>query len=646
MTFVDGVNDLGLDQTVHEPTRDGAILDLILSCGGAARTDVRDGTFESDHRETVTHFTVRAASRPRVTRSVALNYRAADFVGLRTALRLLPWITLRSLSVNEATELFYDWTQAAVRDFIPTVELRSRFPPWFTRPVRDALRLKEASYRRKRSQPSEESDRMFSEARRRFKAAANAEYRSYLVGLVGDFQTNSKRLWSFLKSLKSSRHCSSNLTYEGHVYDTDIDKANCFNLCFSRKFSVPGADYLPAAPELVSETLRRFEFADGAVERLLLELSPHKACGPDGLSARIMRECARELAVPIEILCHMSIEQGVFPDAWKHANVVPVHKKGNKCSPDNYRPVSLLPLCSKVLERLVYDSLLSHCLPGLPDSQHGFLRRRSCASNLACFLSHAWDSIAAGSQTDTVYTDFSSAFTSVNHQLLLHKLRTSFSVSDKAYAWLASYLSNRRQRVVLNGVTSDWTSVKSGVPEGSICGPLFFICYTADIPSIINTNCIMYADDLKLFNRVTSDDDAAVLQADLGRLVRWSEAWQLKLNPVKCFVISYTLNTRPVIFDYQITHVSLQRKVEARDLGVILDSKLTFARHIDTVVAKSRRMLGLFIRGMQQPRNLRGGALDVGALLTAYFAHVRSLLEYCSVVWAGAAVTHMKRLDR
>lgn len=128
--------------------------------------------------------------------------------------------------------------------------------------------------------------------------------------------------------------------------------------------------------------------------------------------------------------------------------------------------------------------------------------------------------------------------------------------------------------------------------------------------------------------------------------MRWSEAWQLKLNPVKCFVISYTLKTRPVTFDYQITHVSLQRKVEARDLGVILDSKLTFARHIDTVVAKSRRMLGLFIRGMQQPRNLRGGALDVRALRTAYFAHVRSLLEYCSVVWAGAAVTHMKRLDR
>ena len=323
-----------------------------------------------------------------------------------------------------------------------------------------------------------------------------------------------------------------------------------------------------------------------------------------------------------------------------------MYKKGDKCSPDNYRPVSLLPLCSKILEKLVYDSLLSHCLPGLPLSQHGFLRRRSCVSNLACFLKHAWGSVAEGAQTDAVYTDFSSAFTSVNHRLLLDKLRQSFSVTSKAHAWLESYLSDRSQRVVCNGQASAWTPVKSGVPEGSICGPLLFICYTADIPFIIKTKCVMYADDLKLYSRVTCTEDAVLLQADLSRLAEWSEIWKLKLNPQKCFIISYTLKTRPLVFNYHILNTSLQRKTEARDLGVILDAKLTFACHVDTAVAKARRMLGVLIRSMQQPRNLRGGALDFRALRTAYFAHVRSILEYGSVIWAGAAVTHMKRLER
>ena len=646
VAFVDGVNDLGLDQSVREPTRNGAVLDLVLSCGGVARTDVRPGTFESDHRETVTYFSVRGASRLRVSRTVAFNYRAADFAGLRAALRLLPWNVLDSLDLNAATELFYDWADAAIRNFIPTVELRSRYPPWFTYTVRQALCAKEAAYRRKRSYPSQDNERLFSDARRRFKVAANTEYRSYLLGLVGDFRTNSKRFWSFLKSLKFSCRSIPTLTYEGHTFQFDEDKANCFNICFSRKFSEPTVDCLPATPELVSETLRRFEIPHGAVERLLLELNPHKACGPDGISGRILRECAREIAVPLEILCRMSIDQGVFPDLWKRANIVPVHKKGDKRSPDNYRPVSLLPLCSKVLERLVYDSLLSHCLPGLPRSQHGFLRKRSCISNLACFLNHAWGAVGEGVQTDAVYTDYSSAFTSVNHRLLLYKLKQSFSVTDKAYAWLESYLSNRCQRVVHNGRASVWTPVKSGVPEGSICGPLLFICYTADIPSIIKTNCIMYADDLKLYNRVTCSEDAALLQTDLSRLAEWSEVWKLKLNPKKCFVISYTLKTRPVIIDYQISNVSLQRRTEARDLGVILDEKLTFARHVDVAVGRARRMLGVLIRGMQQPRNLRGGAFDFRALRTAYFAHVRSILEYGSVIWAGAAVTHLKRMER
>ena len=187
ITFVDGVNDLGLDQTVRAPTRDGAVLDLVLSCGGVVvRTDVRPGTFESDHRETVTYFSVQTASRPRVSRTVALNYRTADFVGLRAALQRLPWTVFEAMNVNEATELFYTWVEAAIKDFIPTVELRNRYPPWFTRPVRHALREKETAYRRKRSQPSQENDRLFSDARRSFKASANSSYQACLLGLIGD----------------------------------------------------------------------------------------------------------------------------------------------------------------------------------------------------------------------------------------------------------------------------------------------------------------------------------------------------------------------------------------------------------------------------------------------------------------------------
>ena len=326
--------------------------------------------------------------------------------------------------------------------------------------------------------------------------------------------------------------------------------------------------------------------------------------------------------------------------------MIPVHKKGSRKTPGNYRPVSLLPICSKILEKVVCESLLRVCLPALPPSQHGFLPQRSCITNLACFLEHCWSSISEGKQTDAIYTDYSSAFTSVNHTLLLHKLRHSFNITDRAHSWLTSYLEGRTQRVVLNGKHSDWTSVLSGVPEGSILGPILFACYIADIPEHIKTNCVMYADDVKLYHRVRCTDDVIQLQADLDRLLHWSNMWKLKLNPAKCMSISFTLRTSPIISSYTLDGHVLERCDQVRDLGVLLDSKLTFAHHVDATMAKANRMLGLLMRSMQMAYRPRGRNFDHTAVMCAFKAHVRSVLQYASVIWSGAAVSHLARLDR
>ena len=566
--------------------------------------------------------------------------------GLRRALNCLPWSELRDLDVDSATEKFYDLVNAAIADYVPTVRLGTKYPPWFDRDVRCALRDKEAAFKRKKSDPSPENFRAFSLARSAFKSLSNSKYRDYLTGLVHDFRETPKRFWSFIKSVKSSSHSSPTLEYEGVSYSGDYNRAVCFSKCFSRKFSDSKIDSLPLTPMLNVSTLCSFHVPPGKVERLLLELDRHKACGPDDLSARILRECAREIAVPLEILCRLSVEQGVFPSRWKQANVVPVHKKGDKRRPENYRPVSLLPLCSKVLEKVVYDCLMSHCRPVLPLSQHGFLSNRSCVTNLTCFMSDVWGAIAEGKQTDVIYTDFSSAFTSVNHELLLYKLNKSFNVTGLAYNWLHSYLSDRKQRVVVNGKQSTWTPVLSGVPEGSVCSSLLFACYTADIPLHVKHGCTMYADDIKLHKMVHCEEDVHALQADINALVDWSRAWNLHLNPVKCHVITFTLRTSPVLATYKICDAALERCTQVRDLGVVLDSKLTFAGHVDATVAKAKRMVGLLIRSMQRSAVPRRARVSFKPLLYVFYAHVRSIIEYGSVVWSGAAVTHLKRLER
>ena len=157
--------------------------------------------------------------------------------------------------------------------------------------------------------------------------------------------------------------------------------------------------------------------------------------------------------------------------------------------PSNLRAVSLLPLLGKVLERVVYNSLLQHVKAALTNAQHGFLPRRSCETNLATLLKTAWDSIPENSQTHVIYTDYSAAFQSVNHSLLLHKLHHSYHVSGTMLNWFSSYLKNRKQRLVVNGKCSDWTNVTSGTPEGSLLSPLLFALYINDLPDKIQTNC-------------------------------------------------------------------------------------------------------------------------------------------------------------
>ena len=410
------------------------------------------------------------------------------------------------------------------------------------------------------------------------------------------------------------------------------------------KFCDPAVTRYPPAPDYHVPIFSSVNVSQGKVHRVLESINASKACGPDNVSARIS-ECAGELSVPLAKLCTMSLNQGTFPKRWKQANIVPIFKKGDKKAPENYRSVSLLPLFGKVLEKVVYDELLRHVSPVLSEAQHGFLPHRSCVTNLAAYLHHAWASISDGRQTDTIYTDFSAAFQSVNHQLLIYKLKNSYHVSGKALDWFKSYLSDREQRVVVNGKTSEWRSVTSGVPEGALLAPLLFALFINDLPmSVKSSQCVMFADDVKIYHRVRTTDDCRQLQSDLDNLSRWSADWKLRLNPFKCCAFTLSLRTSPVQHSYSIGGSVLERASEVRDLGVILDTKLTFAAHINQTISKSNRALGVLIRSFKT--GLPRQNFCNKTLQSTYYANVRSILEYGCVIWGGAAKSHVERLER
>ena len=375
---------------------------------------------------------------------------------------------------------------------------------------------------------------------------------------------------------------------------------------------------------------------------LLSTLDRSKACGPDNLSGFILRECADVLAAPLSVIFNKCLQTGVFPRRWKDATVIPVHKKGLRNQAGNYRSVSLLPIVSKVLERILCDAFVRHISPAISPSQHGFVPRKSCLTNLSEFLFYATLAMQSKSQLDVIYTDFSSAFQTVDHRFLLHKLQTSFGVSGQMLSLFRSYLTDRRQRVVVEGVTSEWCFAVSGVPEGSILGPSLFLAFINDIPELLNSKCLLYADDLKVFRTVSSVRDRELLQNDLDLLHSWFSTWHITLNPAKCFHLRLTLKTKPLLAHFSIGGTRLSLVTSMRDLGVIIDSKLNFSDHIDFIVKRSNRALGLLIRSLQGVR----GRYCKGGVIAAYYANVRSILEYGSVVWAGAACSHLQRLER
>jgi ribonucleases P/MRP protein subunit RPP40 len=259
-------------------------------------------------------------------------------------------------------------------------------------------------------------------------------------------------------------------------------------------------------------------------------------------------------------------------------------------------------------------------------------------TNLSIYQQFLCSSIESGLQVDVIYTDVSKAFDSVCHSLLISEL-SSLGIQGSYLMWIKSYLENRRQRVLIGGVESREILVSSGVPQGSHLGPILFSLFVNDVSIFQNSKCLLYADDLKLFRQVQSTNDTLLLQSDLSILSTWCKKKMLTLNINKCSVMRFHRCSSPLIHIYEIDNLPLSSVTSYNDLGIIFDSKLTFNMHIDQITMKSFRMLGFVKRHTQH-------ITDTSAIKSLYFALVRSILEYGSVIWSPSYICHVNRLER
>ena len=286
---------------------------------------------------------------------------------------------------------------------------------------------------------------------------------------------------------------------------------------------------------------------------------------------------------------------------------------------------------------------MSKCEHLIKDNQHGFLPHKSCTTQMTIFTDSLALSLNKNNHTDVIYFDFAKAFDSVSHDILLHKLKNKYGIDGLLLRFIKAYLKDREQRVVIGNAMSSNYPVNSGVPQGSIVGPLLFVLFINDITENVSegTNILLYADDTKIWREIYSKMDNLILQRDINTLNSWAVNNQMKFHSSKCKVLSITRKRQPEInkrFAYQLDNELLKYCSSEKDLGVHITSKLNYTDHCNRLYSKANSRLGLnkrtchFITNPSQKRKL-------------YLAMIRSLFEHCSVVWRPYNKTTINKLE-
>lgn len=573
----------------------------------------------------------------------AYNFFKTDFVGLSQEISRIDWTNIENIQdVDDAVSVFNENLQTLFRTYVPPPVPR-RKPPWSNNRLRKLKRQRAAALRKYSFRRNARRARAFFAASNAYKNYSRYLYSVYVHRTQRNLKRSPRHFWSFVNEKRKETGLPAGM-FLGDTTSSNIEHTcNLFAEHFSSVFNkeTATAEQVDNAVQNVPSNVSNFaslSFSREDIKSACRRLKASSSAGPDGIPSIILRNCAEALAEPLQILFNKSITSERFPECWKKSYMFPVFKKGNKRDISNYRGITSLCACSKLLEILVCQSLMQAAKTYISTDQHGFFPGRSTNTNLVEFTSFCVRNMEGGGQVDAVYTDLKAAFDRVDHRILLAKLER-LGTSISLIRWFASFLSRRSLIVKLGASESRPFWCFSGVPQGSNIGPSFFLVYFNDVGYILPRGCrLLYADDLKLFHIIRGFEDCQHLQQMIDSFVAWCATNMLSLSTQKCSVISFTRKKQPYIWPYNIRDIPLERVTAVKDLGVILDSKLTFGNHHSYVLAKANRNLGFMMRMCRE-------FYDLACLRALFCALVRCHLEYAVIVWCPFTELWKRRIE-
>ena len=372
---------------------------------------------------------------------------------------------------------------------------------------------------------------------------------------------------------------------------------------------------------------------------MLVKLKVNRSPGIDELSPKLLKELAEELTEPVTMLYRTSLAESELPEDWLKSVISTIYKTGKKCLAENCRPVSLTCILCKGMETMIRDHIVNHMLDNnlFSPCQYGFLAKRSTTLQLLKALDDWTEALDNGFEVDVIYTDFQKAFDKVPHQRLLGKMK-AYGISQEIIDWTAKFITQRKQKVVINGESSSWKKVTSGVPQGSVLGPILFVIYINDLPEITLSKLLLFADDSKIYRQIRNVMDQIDMQTDLHRMFLWSEKWLRKFHPGK--LKKLTISTGRKEDEYRTYFVGPMRVKETeceKDLGVKVDNSLNFKQHIAAKVKTANGMVGAVRRSFRY--------LDVPTFRLLFKGLVRHHLEYAVNVWTPYHETQIDKIE-
>ena len=455
-----------------------------------------------------------------------------------------------------------------------------------------------------------------------------------------------KSFWKAIKFLSKKQISIPELHHQGQFAKTKGTKVEMLNNFFGSCFNSSISTLTAADIDLLHSNAPSDDLlcTPSQIEALITALDPQKASGPDGISVKMLKATATSIAPSIAKLFNISIDLATFPQSWKISSVVPIPKSKKQLrEAASYRPISLLSVVSKLLERHLYllaDYLYENDL--LSNKQWGFQHGKSTVTALLHVTNQWFQLLEEGQEVCAVFFDIRKAFDTVPHRPLLNKL-CSIGIDSKIIQWICSYLTERRQHVVCDGASSSNIHVLSGVPQGSVLGPLLFLLYIDDVASQqLSVNCMinLFADDMLLFKPVNSALDLHRLQGDIDTIKAWADGNHLSFNPVKCKCMLISRKRRPrQQLSLSLGGNALEQVHTFKYLGVLISSSLSWSPHIDAVCTKARQLLGLLYRRFY-------GLIDTKGMTELYRALIRPHLEYAVPVWAPHLAKDIDKLEK